>query len=59
METHNVSTSNILLKMLGDDIPITVTSSTPNKDTQVENKDSPPPTPCDNQVLLETELTDL
>ena len=33
MENHNVSTSNILLKMLGDGIPITATSSTPTKDT--------------------------
>ena len=59
MESNNVSTSNILLETLGDDIPITVTLSTPTKDIGIENKDSAPTTPCDNQVLLETELTAL
>ena len=38
------------------DIPITVTLSTPTKDIGLENKDSAPTTPCDNQVTLETEL---
>ena len=56
METHSVSTSNILLETLDDDIPITITLSTPTKDIGVENKDSSPTTPCDNQVPLETEL---
>ena len=41
------------------DIPITVTLSTPTKDIGLENKDSAPTTPCDNQVTLETELTTL
>ena len=41
------------------DIPITVTLSTPTKDIGIENKDSAPTTPCDNQVTLETELTAL
>ena len=48
MENLNVSTSNTLLEMLGDDIPITVTLSTPTKDIRIENKDSAPTTPCDN-----------
>ena len=55
MEDHNVSTSNILLETIGDDILITVTLSTPTKDIGIENKDSPPTTPCDNQVPLEAE----
>ena len=59
MENLNVSTSNTLLEMLGDDIPITVTLSTPTKDIRIENKDSAPTTPCDNQVPLEIELTAL
>ena len=59
MENHNVSTSNILLETLGDDIPITLTLSTPTKNIAMENKDSAPTTPCDNQVPLETELTAL
>ena len=41
------------------DIPITVTLSTPNKDIRMENKDSAPTTPCDNQVTLESRLTAL
>ena len=59
MENHNVSTSNILLETLDDNIPITVTLSTPTKDIGIENKDSAPGTPCDNQVPLETELSAL
>ena len=39
MENHNVSTSNILLEMLGDEILITVALSTPTKDIGTENKD--------------------
>ena len=42
------------LETLGDDISITVTLSTTTKDIEIENKDSAPTTPCDNQVLLET-----
>ena len=57
MENHNISTNNILLEILGDDIPITVTLSTPTKDMGIENKDSALTTPCNNQVSLETELT--
>ena len=56
MENHNVSTSNILLETLDDDIPITVTLSTPSRDIRIENKDSTPTTPWDNQVPLKTEL---
>ena len=41
------------------DILITVTLSTPTKDIRIENKDSAPTTPCNNQVTLETELTAL
>ena len=41
------------------DIPITVTLSTLTKDIGIENKDSAPAAPCDNQVSLETELTAL
>ena len=41
------------------DIPITVTLSTSTKDIGIENKDSTPTTPCDNQVTLETKLTAL
>ena len=57
MENHNVSTSNILLETIGDDIPITVTLSTPTKYIGIENNESAPTTPCDNQFLLETKLT--
>ena len=56
MENHNVSTSNILLETLDDDIPIAVTLSTPSRDIGIKNKDSAPTTPCDKQVPLETEL---
>ena len=49
----------MLLETLNDDIPITITLSTPTKDIGVENKDSAPTTPYDNQVPLETELTAL
>ena len=59
MENHNVSTSNILLETLDDDIPIAVTLSTPSRDIGIKNKDSAPTTPCDNQVPLETEFTAL
>ena len=59
MENHNVSTSNILLETLDDDIPITVTLSTPSRDIGIKNKDSAPTNPCDNQVPLETELAAL
>ena len=59
MENHNVSTSNILLETLDDDIPIAVTLSTPSRDIGIKNKDSAPTTPCDNQVPLETELAAL
>ena len=59
MENHNVSISNIL-ETLDDDIPITITLSTPSRDIGTKNKDSAPITPCDNQVpSLETELTAL
>ena len=37
---------------------LTVTLSTPTKDTGIGNKDSALTTPCDNQVSSETELTD-
>ena len=47
------------METLGYDIPITVTLSTPTKDIGIENKDSAPTTPCDNQVPSETELTAL
>ena len=59
MENHNVSTSNILLETLDDDIPITVTLSTPSRDIEIKNKDSAPTAPCDNQTPLETELAAL
>ena len=59
MENYSVSTSNILLETLDDDIPIAITLRTPTKDIGVENKDSAPTTSCDNQVALETELTTL
>ena len=59
MPASNVSTSNILLETLGDDIPITVTLSTPSRDIGIKNKDSAPAAPCDKQVPLETELTPL
>ena len=48
MENHNVSTNKILLETLDID-----------KDIGIENKDSAPITPCNNQVSLETELTAL
>ena len=57
MESHNISTSNILLKTLGDDILITVTLSTQIKDIGIEIKGSVPTTRCKNQILLETALT--
>ena len=38
---------------------IAVTLSIPAKDIGIENKNSAPTTPCDNQVLLKTELTAL
>ena len=38
MGNHNTSTSNMLLKTLGDDIPKTVTFSSPTKDIGRENK---------------------
>ena len=59
MENHNVSTSNILLETLDDDTLKTVTLSTSSRDIGIENKDSVPTTPCNNQVPLETELTAL
>ena len=59
MENHNVSSSNILLETLDDDIPITVNLSTPSRDIRIKNKDSARTTPCNNQVPLETELTAL
>ena len=46
MGNNNGSTSNILLETLDDDIPITVTLSTPIKDMAIENKDAAPTTPC-------------
>ena len=49
----------MLLETLDDDIPITVTLSTPSKDIAIKNKDSSHTTPCDNQVPLETELAAL
>ena len=54
MENHNVSTSNILFEKLDDDVPITVTLSTPSTDIGKENEDSAPTTFCDNQVPFET-----
>ena len=45
------------METFDDDIPITVTLSTPTKDIGVENKDSAPTTPCDNHVPLKIELT--
>ena len=59
MENHNISTSNILLESLDDDILITVTSSTPSRDIRMKNKDSSPTTSCDNQDPVETELAAL
>ena len=59
MENHNVSNSNILLETLYDGTLKTVTLNTPSRDIGIENKDSVPTTPCNNQVPLETELTAL
>ena len=59
MENHKVSTSNILLERLGDDIPITGTLRIPTEGIGIKNKDLAPKNPCDNQVPLETELTAL
>ena len=59
MENHNVSTSNILLETLDDDIAIAFTLSTPSRDIGIKNKDSAHTTPCDNQVPLVTELAAL
>ena len=59
MENYNVSTSNILLETLDDEISITVTLSSLFRDIGMENNVSAPTTPCDNQFLLETELTTL
>ena len=59
MENHNVSTSSILSQTPHDDILITITLSTPSRDIGIENKDSAPTNPCDNQVSWETELTAL
>ena len=50
MENHNVSTSNILMEMLGDDMKIAVTLRTTTKDIGIKNKDSAPTSPCDNQT---------
>ena len=50
--------NNYITKAITD-ILITVTLSTPTKDIRIENKDSAPTTPCNNQVTLETELTAL
>ena len=47
------------METLYDDIPITVTLSTQTKDIEIENKNSAPATPCDNQLPLETDLTAL
>ena len=49
MENNKVSTSNILLETLNGNIPTTVTLSTPTKHIGIENKDSVPTTPCNNQ----------
>ena len=59
MENHNVSTSNILLETLDDDIAIAFTLSTPSRDIGIKNKDSAHTTPYDNQVPLVTELAAL
>ena len=47
------------METLYDDIPITVTLSTQTKDIGIENKNSAPTFPCDNQLPLETDLTAL
>ena len=57
VENHNVSSSNILLETLHDDILITVTLSTQSRDIKIENKESAATNLSDNQVPLETELT--
>ena len=59
MENHNISTSNILLELLDDDILIKVTLSTPSRDIRTKNKDSSPTTSSDNQDPLEAELAAL
>ena len=59
MDIHNVSTSKILLETLDDEISITVTLSTLFGNIRIENNISSPTTTCDNQVLLEAELTAL
>ena len=41
------------------DTPITVTLSIPTKEIRIENKDTAPTSPYDNQVTLETGLTAL
>ena len=56
-DSNNIYNSYITKATI--DILITVTLSTPTKDIGIENKDSAPTTPCDNQVTLETELTAL
>ena len=45
MENYNISTSNLLLETLGDDIPVKATLSTPTKDIGMENQDSVATTP--------------
>ena len=55
MENHNISTSNMLLEMLGDDIRITVTLSAPTKGIGLEKQDSAATTTCDNHVILKTQ----
>ena len=45
--------------MPGDGILIIVILRTPTKDIGIENKDSAPPIPSNNQVPLETKLTAL
>ena len=55
MENHNISTSNMLLETLGDDIRITVTLRAPTKGIGLEKKDSAATTPCDNHVILKTQ----
>ena len=59
MGNHIVSTSNILLEKLGDNILITVTLNTRIKDIGIENKNSVPTSPCNNQFPSETESTTL
>ena len=56
MESHNISTSTILLENIDENIPVSVNLTTATKDIEIGSKSSAT-TPCKNP--LETELIPL